>query len=84
MSKFYKNKFFVIAVIFLIISIISLLMTFKMSIHPIFNYFTPWVITPYNGRPNAWHFYKLTSLLTLVLSIISFVKARKYINLRSV
>lgn len=84
MSKFYKNKFFIIAVMLFIISIISISMTFKMSIGPIFNHFEPWYITVYNGKPNPWHFYKLTSLLSLTLAIVCFVKARKNVGLKTV
>lgn len=56
-------------------------MTFKMTISPILGLFSPWNVIKLGYKPEPWHFYKLTFILTLVLSIICFIKAKKNFKL---
>lgn len=71
---------FVSALIF-ILSMLSFSMTFKMTIPPILGQFSPRNVIQLGGKPNPWRFYKLIFILTLILSIICFMKAKKNLKL---
>jgi hypothetical protein len=81
LKDIYKNKFFFISALLFILSISCFLVTFKTTISPILGQFSPWYIIQLGHKPEPWHFYKLTFILTLALSIIGFVKAKKNIKL---